>query len=617
MNNITYIIFACLIAIIPSIEAANPNKSSPLPKATANQDFLKTKMCSDLDIIKNCFEVKYAPYEWKKTFADWELQEQIDLAKSQILSSNNITINKYQQIVKRFFNSTRDYHVGVFFHSTAMAVIPIRIERAENRYFVTCVSSEISTPISIGDEVLYLNGRPIEDVVAEIKENDLGNPDSLTDQKFAEIFLTVRLGALGHTIPTGNVQFVVQHKGKDSPDTYDLPWVTLPEKISSGPYESSALRSMALSASPLKQPLKKSKSYSLKNDPYFQKEMTAAIYKPLRAAFDTKAKLSHSKAHNEEQDDDEDECMFLGSKKGVLPNLGTVIWEADKTCPYRAYLYQTPNNKKIGYIRISDYMNDGEAAREFAKIIDRFNQESDALVLDQLSNPGGIIFHMYGLASMLSPYPLTLYKESITITQGDVHSAVNALEMFANSDPATDPEEFLKDGDDIFGYQVTPEFIEGIKDHFQFIISEWNAGHNLTQPTHFFGIERIQPSTWGQYKKPILMLVNSLDLSCADFLPALLQDNRRATIMGTRTAGAGGVLLAQEYPSRFGIAMFSYTGSIVKRPDNNPIENLGVTPDVFYEVSANDLQNNYADYIKAINATVESMTNRKTKARKP
>nr|MBA2727035.1 hypothetical protein [Parachlamydiaceae bacterium] len=63
----------------------------------------KDKMLRDLDIIKSTFEVRYAPYEWKKDYAAWSLDEEIDLAKAKIESSENMTVHDYQRILHSFF----------------------------------------------------------------------------------------------------------------------------------------------------------------------------------------------------------------------------------------------------------------------------------------------------------------------------------------------------------------------------------------------------------------------------------------------------------------------------------------------------------------------------------
>ena len=130
-------------------------------------------------------------------------------------------------------------------------------------------------------------------------------------------------------------------------------------------------------------------------------------------------------------------------------------------------------------------------------------------------------------------------------------------------------------------------------DFCNFIVDEWNAGHQLTDPYFLYNINHINPHPSARYTKPILVLINSLDISCGDFFPAILQDNKRAPLFGTRTAGAGGYVRPASYPNRFGVDLFRYTGSIAERVDKNPIENLGVTPDIFYSLSEEDLQGNY------------------------
>lgn len=599
------ILIALIVLITPCMVFAS----------TQDQKTLKKKMLNELNVIKNTFGVKYAPIDWKMAYAGWDLNNKIIEAKNQITTCDKITVKKFRQIVKGFFNSTLDYHVGVHFYSTASAYIPIRLKSAQGRYFIAWVDKEIYPEISIGDEVLSFNRKSIQEVIEVLKKQEFGNPQSKTDQALAEIFLTQRLGSMGHEIPEGAVNIKFKPIGMPSTVTHQLEWITTPEEITDGPFQT-ARKAMVV----------KTKS---NNDRYnfFHKKMTASFYAPLQTAQQKRSLLNKKINKNNddleknedqqdkddeeiEQSEEENEDVYLGAKKSLLPPLGEVIWRAPDSCPFDAYLYKTPNNKTIAFVRIATYMAETENAKEFAALIRKFEAESDALIIDQMNNPGGFVLYLYGLASMLTPSSLTVPAQQMTSTQEDVFFAILSLKLFDIVDKVEELKDFEFDSD-IQGYPPSPHFIESIKNYFKFIISEWNDGRSLTRANYYFGISTLTPHPWGSYSKPILMLVNELDFSGGDFLPAILQDNKRATIMGSTTAGAGGYVLTHSHPNQFGISSYNLTGSIAERLDHTPIENLGVTPDIAYELTVNDLENGYMDYAIAIQKALDDLLSNK------
>lgn len=570
-------------------------------KAT-KQELIKSKMIEDLDIIKNVFEVRYAPADWKKKFAGWDLEEQINIAKSKVLAADVISVPEYQRIVKQFFGTTRDYHVDVLFYSTAISLLPFRVQSAEGRYFVAWVSPNLSSypycPLAVGDEIIEFDGMPIKDAIALVQANELGNPESATDKAMAEWFLTTRIGTLGHKIPSGNFGVVVKHKNYSYTHKYTLTWTNMPEEISSGPFN--ATRAMSVSKA-VKNNVAGASESQLFNQPFFCKKMVAPTYEAL-------CDLSKAISKMEDSADSTNDPQYIGNKAGPLPNLAKPIWEATPDSPFRAYIYKNAAKKTIGYVRIPSYEDTPEAAEKFAQLMKKFDLETDMLVIDQLDNPGGIVFYMYGIASMLTNKPLKMHTQRVTITQEDIFSANMTLKSLYKD---KNSNAYIPPGSNIFGYPITWELYDSFIQHFNFLIAEWNLGHNFTSPAYFYGIENIKPNPNGRYSKPILFLVNSIDMSCADFLPAILQDNKRASIMGSTTAGAGGFILSHTYPNLLGIMKFTFTGSILERFDKKPIENLGVTPDIKYNLTVNDLQNNYVDYVKAINNEVDNLLKKK------
>ena len=566
-----------------------------------DQQALKNKMFSDLEVIKNTFEVKYAPVDWKFSFTRWDLEEEMNVAKAKVLSIPNITVTDYQQIVKDFFKSAKDYHVEVNFYSTASAFLPFRIQCAEEKYFIVWVDPSFRKTLHAGDELLEFDGRPIHDVVTEFKLQEFGNPDSQTDQALAEMFFTMRIGQMGHQIPQGTVAVVTKPKGAVNTASHKLTWIHNAEEILQEAFYSTTLS--ACKTSKIEPAIAKISTYQNKtskniSDAYLHKEMSFGKYKLIHAV------LEQNKKNKDDSQSDEPDA--LGGRTSFVPVLGKKVWEANPNSFFHAYLFKC-QGKTIGYIRIPEYMGGSAAAEEFARVIRLFQKKSDALVIDQVNNPGGIILHMYALASMLTPYPLHLPTQRLTITQQDVSVAIDVVSAFEEEAEASVAKAKQANDENIVGYPIDEKFSQEVMEHYRFIIGEWNAGRYFTEPCHLYGIESLHPHPSASYSKPILVLVNQLDFSCADFLPVILQDNKRATIFGTQTAGAGGILLSHSHPNRFGIASYSLTGSITMRKNNSLIENHGVTPDIIYELTQNDLQDNYSGYAAAVQRAISKI----------
>jgi C-terminal processing protease CtpA/Prc len=307
----------------------------------------------------------------------------------------------------------------------------------------------------------------------------------------------------------------------------------------------------------------------------------------------------------------------IGYRTSYLPALGEKIWESTKESLFSAYIFRSPKNKLIGYIRMPNYVcsiqdegrseskDTAECLKEFAEVMAKFEKVTDGLVIDQLNNPGGSVFYLYALASTLTDQPLFAPRHRMAVSQENVFEGISNIPEL---EKVTNDEEAKKlVGESLEGYPVSYQVVQYIIQYFRFMSDEFKAGRKLTTPYYIWGVDQINPHPTSRYTKPVLMLVNSLDFSGGDFFPAILQDNKRITVMGTRTAGAGGYVGQLSYPNLFGVASFSLTGSIAERINKRPIENLGVTPDVPYELTVKDLQDGYKDYLKSIRKQIDSM----------
>ena len=162
-----------------------------------------------------------------------------------------------------------------------------------------------------------------------------------------------------------------------------------------------------------------------------------------------------------------------------------------------------------------------------------------------------------------------------------------------------DGEDLPKDFEDFFTF--FPEFLGGMRTTCEAIVASWQAHCTWTKPLYVFGMKEIMPDKAVVYTKPITVLVDELCFSAGDFFPAILQDNQRATLVGTRTAGAGGIVECISFPNQTGFAFFTLTSSLAERPFTGmKIEDFGVTPDIFLTPTARDFTFQYQDFVKVL-----------------
>ncbi|MEC7838829.1 MAG: protease-like activity factor CPAF [Chlamydiota bacterium] len=568
------------------------------------EENLQDEMIQDLNILKYNMSVKYAPKDVKYTLFGWNLNDEYQIAKSKIKDSKAQNSKDYQKIFKEFIASTKDYHVSTHFYSREMSIYPISFKEAEGRYFIT--NNEFSANLDtldfmlmdwetvakwvddieqslenkpayeIGDEILAINGVSPKTIIEKIIDKDLGGNRSPTGYALANAIVFNKMAKYGHETSEGTFRLTILPKGKNRPVTYELPWLHFSEDLLD--------RNLSLATSSEDSKPIKSAEHMKK---LMQKNFCVGIANDLTTPHKSSLK---QKLY---QTDGDDEITYI---RGFLPDLGRVIWKTKDDSQLYAYIYQHKSGKKIGYLYLPTFMYEDpvleEVLDDLAKIFTTFNDQTVALVLDITNNPGGRSDYMNAVLSTITDKPMTCHQHQELLIQEDVYRAMAFNELI----------KYFEEDENI--EEVELEKFKEIKKYFTQVINDYKAGKTITDPLYLFGEKEIKANPTNHYTKPILVLVNELDFSCGDFFPAMLQDNNRATIFGKTTAGAGGYVNYFPSSSRFGVAGYSLTGSIGYRLDGTPIENMGVTPDIEYDLTTEDLQNNYKDYKEAVNREI-------------
>ena len=580
-------------------------------QASSFEDHKKTQMIQDLEVIKYHFEVGYAPSKWKQEYVDWNLNKAFEQAKNQVLMTPSITTKQFHQIVRNFVRTMKDHHVDVLFFSTETASLPFSVKGGEGRYFIDWVDP-LRLPVAYygiraGDEILEFNERPIAEVIADLRKEIEKSSNPKTDQALAEIKLSFRSGMAGDHVPKGPLLVTIRSAKTDKVMTHQLHWSYTPEHIKN----------------PLDLMEETVNRISFLRPSFYKKQPKIELPKLMMA----------NPLHQAYAQALDNRPGGLGSRKSFLPPLGELLWSNEKQTDkdkdeelsfWHAYIYRHPQGYKIGCIRIPHYLCSFADVKEFGKILTAMEENTDALVIDQLHNFGGFVHIQYALASILTQQPLHAPYHRIKITQKEVLEAYQTLELIKFMETLMEAEQSLDSHSDSEGNQkeeeddwrgVNYQELLFLKAYCELILEEWNQGQTLTRPTPILGIDKINPHPRYQYTKPILILINELDFSGGDFMPAILQDNQRAILFGARTAGAGGYISVFEFPNTHGIEKCSYTASIAERSNFQKIENLGITPDIEYQVTLDDIQNGYRSYIIAVNQAIESSIQQEAEAK--
>lgn len=267
----------------------------------------------------------------------------------------------------------------------------------------------------------------------------------------------------------------------------------------------------------------------------------------------------------------------------------------------------------IGVIRLPDYGFFVDQVRWLSAVVEKLEKLTDVLIIDQLDNGGGLVWSGAQVARLFAHE-----KEfgSVTIDMKLNRTILNLLaddglepsrpEVFPSAHQESMAEdEAKKDKDDDL---LPPKNFTRIYLDRQFadeLRARFERGEVHSGPIPYMGVQsRFRAKAPGRivgregkvYTKPILILTNSRAASCGDFFPSIMQQNRRAVVMGETSMGLGGpVYRAQD--SMPGSEMFMRcTIGYCERADGLPMENLGVVPDLPRWIQPADLTDGFKSY---------------------
>ncbi len=216
-----------------------------LPALSFSDHGLHKDMLVLCDTVSESLRVSYAPKEWKEKLFHFDFEKELEKLRKDIESQPEISLKDFQARMQQFFFLLQDYHCTIRFHKTERASLPFDVQASDERKYYVChidrkKLGEENSPLEIGDELLSFDGRPIDEIVQELKAklNENVAPSAYennpTEQAFAQSYLTRRHASrnVSLSIPQGSVDLSFAKKeGKIL--QLELPWEYFEESIPS------------------------------------------------------------------------------------------------------------------------------------------------------------------------------------------------------------------------------------------------------------------------------------------------------------------------------------------------------------------------------------------------
>jgi hypothetical protein len=254
--------------------------------------------------------------------------------------------------------------------------------------------------------------------------------------------------------------------------------------------------------------------------------------------------------------------------------------------------------KRIGLLRIPTMSPPSTALvlQHLDQEIAFFNANTDALVVDVMRNPGGLVSFVEAISQRFMTAPFNIIGFEIRSTGAWLFSFASQLNIARATRPPNDP------------------ILLNLQRNFDEVLGAFNENRGRSAPVSLnsTGSLTLDPAPV-RYSKPMIVLTDEFSASGADMFPAIIQDNGRAPLVGMRTMGAGGSVVGfpctpyTESICRITVSLMN-RGRLIQTaeyPAAPYIENIGVRPDIVLDyMTRENLMTGGAPFVQAFTQAI-------------
>jgi len=436
-------------------------------------------------------------------------------------------------------------------------------------------------PFGIGDELVSLDGQPVQDLIQSFRKYAIAANPRSTDRGAAARLVSRNQQIMPHIPQLGDTATVViRMAATGATSAYAITWVKTGIPI--------------LSQGPVPSPVRGNGRMVLSTD---NQDITAGLPGGAAATASVFKVADAGPSDNTLPDymdpirpllnvsvsKDYYAVLNFGGRFPIfaLPAGFTDLNTVCPTCIVRSgeppfyffATFTTAAGTRVGFLRIPSMSPPSSmiALAQLDRAMAVFGASTDAMIVDVMRNPGGSVAFVEAVAQRLIPTPFTTIGFEIRATAAWLFSFASQLNV-ARANKNT-----------------PPAVLANLQANFNEVFSAFNENRGRSAPVSLnsTGSLQLMPVA-GAYTKPLMVLTDEFSASGGDMLPAILQSNRRGPLFGWRTMGAGGSVVGYSGPA-FTESFFRITVSLMNRlqviqtpdfPAAPYIENIGVRPDI-------------------------------------
>jgi hypothetical protein len=190
------------------------------------QEALTTKQRDrDLVLLASIYAKQYAPYEWKRDMIGFDLYRLTPWFQR----VHNADDLDFQEALIDYVASLNDAHDGIFFPSNFSASLGFTADIYDGKVLIDSVDRAVlpvaQYPFDVGDELIALDGQPVQAVIASFRKYAVAANQRSTDRLAARL-LTVRFQQLmPHAPELGHAALAsVLLTATGAVKNYSIPW---------------------------------------------------------------------------------------------------------------------------------------------------------------------------------------------------------------------------------------------------------------------------------------------------------------------------------------------------------------------------------------------------------